>query len=277
MPYSHDRQPTGEGSAQGFGRAEGRPGSGVSRISAWVTWILAFAVVIGIAAAAMGVLDIDRAMVDAWVTGAGAWGPLAVIGLMAIAVVASPIPSVPIALAAGAAYGHYAGAVYVALGAEAGALIAFLVARGVGRGPVERWLGDKADYGLLGSQNALTLVVFASRLLPFVSFDGMSYAAGLSRLQLWRFALATMAGILPASFVLAHFGSVAVDGGLGMTWIVAGLGLATALPILMLALRRSHRKGKSNRDPERQTEPTEPCPRQRAAHEGAQGNGRPTP
>ncbi|WP_245947320.1 TVP38/TMEM64 family protein [Jannaschia seohaensis] len=183
--------------------------------------------------------DLDRATVEAWVASAGPLGPLAVVCLMTIAVVASPIPSAPIALASGAAYGHYAGTRSVALGSEIGAIAAFLIARGLGRGPVERLLGEKADYGLLGSQNALTLMVFASRLLPFVSFDAMSYAAGLSRLHFWRFALATMTGILPASFVLAHFGSAAMEGAFDSAeWIALGLGLMTGLPLLLVALRR---------------------------------------
>ena len=183
--------------------------------------------------------SVDRNAVESWVSAAGPWGPLAVIAFMTVAVVASPIPSAPIALASGAAYGHYAGTLYVALGSEIGALAAFLIARGLGRGPVERLLGEKAEYGLLGSQYALTLTVFVSRLLPFVSFDAMSYAAGLSRLHFWRFALATMAGILPASFVLAHFGSAAMEGTFGSAeWVALGLGLMTGLPLLLLALRR---------------------------------------
>ncbi|BBU59584.1 MULTISPECIES: TVP38/TMEM64 family protein [Rhodobacterales] len=181
---------------------------------------------------------IDRARVETWVHAAGPWGPVAVVALMTAAVVASPIPSAPIALAAGAAYGHYAGAAYVALGSEIGAVIAFALARTLGRGTVERLLGHSADRGLFGSQNALTLTVFVSRLLPFVSFDAMSYAAGLSRLHAWRFALATMAGILPASFVLAHVGSVAMQGDFGSAeWLALGLGLVTAVPLLVLALR----------------------------------------
>ncbi|WP_258523835.1 TVP38/TMEM64 family protein [Roseovarius sp. TE539] len=183
--------------------------------------------------------DLDRVTVETWVARAGSLGPLAIVFLMTVAVVASPIPSAPIALASGAAYGHYAGTLYVALGSELGALAAFLTARGLGRGPVERLLGEKSDYGLLGSQNALTLTVFVSRLLPFVSFDAISYAAGLSCLHFWRFALATMAGILPASFVLAHFGSAAMDGTFGSAeWIALGLGLMTGLPLVLVALRR---------------------------------------
>lgn len=183
--------------------------------------------------------DFDQNKLDIWVEQAGVFGPLAIIGLMTVAVVASPIPSAPIALASGAAYGHYAGTAYVAIGSELGAVLAFAISRSLGRATVERLLGEKAQYGLLGSQNALTLSVFFSRLLPFVSFDAVSYAAGLSRLHFWRFALATIAGILPASFLLAHLGSTAMNQNFGASeWIVIGLGLATAFPILLLALRR---------------------------------------
>jgi len=221
---------------------------------------------IGIAAAGLFVLlalgawigdwlpgPIDRNAVGSLISAAGPWGPLAVVALMTVAVVASPIPSAPIALASGAAYGHYAGTVYVAVGSEIGALVAFLIARGLGRGPVERLLGVKADYGLLGSQNALTLAVFASRLLPFVSFDAMSYVAGLTGLHLWRFALATIAGILPASFLLAHVGSAAMEGDFGPAgWGALGLGLLTGLPLLLVAMRcnRETRKDMASRNRE---------------------------
>lgn len=180
--------------------------------------------------------------VASWVETLGFFSPFAIVAFMCIAVVASPIPSAPIALAAGAAFGQVAGTLYVAVGAELGALVAFLIARLLGRQAVERMLGPGVDAGLLGSQNALTLVVFTSRLLPFVSFDVMSYAAGLSRLHLWRFLLATLAGILPASFVLAYLGSEAMSGQLDASaWVAIGLGLMTAAPILVVALR--HKPG----------------------------------
>ena len=54
----------------------------------------------------------------------GFWGPLSVVALMTLAVVLSPLPSAPIALAAGALYGHTLGTLYVLAGAELGALIA---------------------------------------------------------------------------------------------------------------------------------------------------------
>jgi len=222
-------------------------------------WLVAGAVLLlgaGILVAVRFSDRIDQAAIESWVAAAGLWGPVAVIALMIVAVVASPIPSAPIAMASGAAYGHYAGTAYVAIGAELGAIAAFVIARGLGRGAVERLLGDKADYGLLGSQNALTLTVFVSRLLPFVSFDAMSYAAGLSRLHAWRFGLATLAGILPTSFVLAHLGSAAMEGDWGGSgWVAAGLGIATALPLILLAFRRTRQS------------PNEPPDRPKAGHD----------
>jgi uncharacterized membrane protein YdjX (TVP38/TMEM64 family) len=50
--------------------------------------------------------------------------------------------------------------------------------------------------------------------------------------------LATFAGILPASFVLAHFGAVAMSGDWGTAeWITIGLGVVTALPFVFLTLK----------------------------------------
>ena len=83
---------------------------------------------------------------------------------------------------------------------------------------------------MLSSQNTLTGIVFISRLLPFVSFDMVSYAAGVTPLRFWRFAVATLAGILPASFLLAHFGSELASGEgerIGLTLLLlAGVSLA---------------------------------------------------
>ncbi|MDT0684081.1 VTT domain-containing protein [Roseicyclus sp. F158] len=180
----------------------------------------------------------ERENIERLVARAGAWGPAVIVLAMIVAVVASPIPSAPIAMAAGAAYGHVYGTMLVVAGAETGALIAFALARFLGRETIRRWLGDGVERGLVGSQNALTLAVFLSRLMPFVSFDIVSYAAGLSAIHFWRFAVATLAGIVPASFVLSHLGTAAMSGGDPMTWVIAALGLVTGLPLIWAVLRR---------------------------------------
>jgi uncharacterized membrane protein YdjX (TVP38/TMEM64 family) len=176
------------------------------------------------------------------IIGLGAAGPLAVVGLMTLAILVSPIPSAPIALAAGAAYGHTWGTAYIVLGAELGALAAFGLARLLGRDTLQRWLGNRLPKTRLGSQGTLMAIVFASRLLPFISFDVVSYAAGLTTLYFWRFALATLAGILPASFLLAHFGGEMATGELDkIMFAVLALGLLTLVPLAVQYLRE--RKG----------------------------------
>lgn len=181
---------------------------------------------------------LDAQQLHARVAGLGAAGPLAIIGFMALAIVLSPIPSAPIALAAGAAYGHLWGTLYVLIGAEIGALIAFLIARLVGYEMLRRWFGARLELGLLGSQNSLMVIVFVTRLLPFLSFDMVSYAAGLTPLALWRFALATLAGIVPVSFLLTHFGGEMVTGD-SRRIALAGLALGaiTLAPLAIKLLR----------------------------------------
>lgn len=181
---------------------------------------------------------VDSAALHALIERIGPWGPAAVVALMTLAVVLSPIPSAPIAMAAGVAYGHGWGTLYVVLGAEAGAIVAFGIARLFGKVVVHRWFGARVSDGLIGSQNALTWIVFASRLLPFVSFDLMSYAAGLTLLSFWRFALATLAGVIPVSFLLAHFGREMSSGEADrFLYTALGLGLITGVPFLVRLVR----------------------------------------
>ncbi|TAN54441.1 MAG: TVP38/TMEM64 family protein [Betaproteobacteria bacterium] len=162
---------------------------------------------------------------------------------MILAVLVSPIPSAPIAMAAGAAYGHAWGTLYVLVGAETGAIAAFGLARILGHAAVKRWFGDRLEMGLIGSQNALTGIVLVSRLVPFVSFDLVSYAAGLTVLSFWRFALATLAGIVPASFLLAHFGLEMTSGdGDQFMYSALALGLLTAVPIAWALVRDFKRR-----------------------------------
>lgn len=185
----------------------------------------------------------DEAGLRTRIDALGLWGPAAVIVLMSGAIVFSPLPSAPIALAAGAAYGHLWGTAYVLVGAELGALAAFGIARVLGRDAVARWLGQRLPASRFTSQGSLMTMVLVSRLIPFISFDVVSYAAGLTPLTTWRFALATFAGILPASFLLAHFGDE-----LGSTdparvgLSVLLLGSLTLLPLAArFVLARRHR------------------------------------
>lgn len=194
--------------------------------------------------------SIDQESVRLLVIQAGPAGPVAIVALMTLAIVASPIPSAPIALAAGLVYGHLWGTVLVVVGAELGAIAAFAMARYFGREQVERLLGSRTQNRLLGSQNALMATVFVSRLLPFVSFDVISYLAGLSQIAFWRFGVATLAGIVPASFVLTHLGATALagQGNIGF-WISLALGAAGLLTAALWQSRTA--EGSGNHSTER--------------------------
>lgn len=182
-------------------------------------------------------------------------GPFLVVGSMAAAIIASPLPSAPIALAAGAVYGHAFGTLYVVVGATVGALGAFAIARVFGRDLLRHWFGDRVDMGLLGSQNGLMATVFVFRLLPFISFDIVSYAAGLTALTPLRFLVATVAGVGPVSFALTHFGGEIASGEDDRILIaVLALGLLTGVPFLAgyLRRRRSNAGGRNTEGTTRQ-------------------------
>ncbi len=137
----------------------------------------------------------------------GVAGPFALMGLMTLAVVVSPIPSLPIDLAAGAAYGPFWGAVYVLIGAEVGAILSFLIGRALGRDVLSRWLKSDITFCQQCSDHHLMGLMIVARLLPVFSFDIVSYGAGLTNMSLKAFALATFVGMAPPTFALTYLGS----------------------------------------------------------------------
>ena len=138
----------------------------------------------------------------------GAMAPLAFIGAMALAIVVAPIPSVPLTVASGMAFGPFLGGVYSLVGALSGAAIAFSIARLFGREIIERVLGREVIFYPKCADRVLVRIVFISRLLPIVSFDVVSYGAGLSQISFLRFALATLVGMVPFTFIYAYYGTI---------------------------------------------------------------------
>ena len=169
----------------------------------------------------------------------GNWGPLFIIMLMTGAIVMSPRPSAPIAIAAGLVYGHSWGTLYILIGAEIGALIAFSISRLLGYDAMQKRFGSRIKNKYLSSSNHIMFVIFVTRLIPFISFDIISYAAGLTKISYFKFALATLAGILPASFLLAHFGGeMASDDTQRMMTTILLLGLLTLMPVFMAIIKK---------------------------------------
>jgi len=164
--------------------------------------------------------------VAAWLREAGPFGPVLFIGLMATAVVISPIPSLPLDLAAGATFGVFLGTTYAVIGAEIGAIGSFLIGRSLGRAALTKLLRTDISFCEQCSDRHLAMFVFLSRLLPIFSFDLVSYGAGLTNMSVRAFAVATLLGMIGPTFLLTYAGSQ----------VVSGKGVLIVLGIAMVAL-----------------------------------------
>lgn len=169
---------------------------------------------------------------------AGPFGPFLLMLLMAMAVVISPIPSLPLDLAAGATFGATLGTMYAVIGAEIGAIVSFLIGRFLGREALTKLLRVDITFCERCSDRHLALVVFLSRLLPIFSFDLVSYGAGLTNMSLQAFAVATLLGMIGPTFLLTSAGEQVVSG----EWVLMVLGLAmVALMVLIPKLMIRYR------------------------------------
>lgn len=141
-----------------------------------------------------------------WLSAQGGLGLLLLMLLMVLAVVIGPIPTLPISATAGLVYGTVMGTAVAVTGALAGAIIAFYLARVLGRDLVRSRFQHNPVFSAQGSQRFLFVAVALTRLIPLFSFALISYAAGVTAIALWRYALATTLGMLPMTFVFAGLG-----------------------------------------------------------------------
>ncbi|ASM36935.1 TVP38/TMEM64 family protein [Campylobacter sputorum] len=127
--------------------------------------------------------------------------------LMVLAAVLAPIPQFLITLSNAAIFGWIGGAALSWTSAMAGAALCFFIAKYLGRDAVEKIVSKK----VLDSSDAYFArygehTILVCRLLPFVSFDLISYAAGLTNMKFKSFFIATGIGQLPATLVYSYFG-----------------------------------------------------------------------
>jgi uncharacterized membrane protein YdjX (TVP38/TMEM64 family) len=157
-----------------------------------------------------------------WVNGLGAWGPIVFIAGYAVSVVLL-VPAVLLTLAGGAIFGLVRGALYVFVAAVAGSIAAFLIARYVARGVVEKRLGINPRVAAIDRAVAAQglRIVFLLRLSPVFPFVLLNYALGLTRVRLVDYALASF-GMIPGTILYVYYGKLAGD--------VAALGAGRAPP-----------------------------------------------
>lgn len=141
------------------------------------------------------------------VANAGPWGWLVIIALMVLHSFV-PLPLEFAALAAGAAYGFWWGTLITVVGAVLGAALSFWLSRRFGQPFFDRVLKqNQRDWLTRQSRDQGAITLLLVRLLPFISFTLISYAAGLTRVSWWTFLWTTTIGILPITALAVLYGA----------------------------------------------------------------------
>jgi len=139
------------------------------------------------------------------------WGvaaPLMSVLLMITQAIVAPIPAFVVTAANGMVFGSFWGALISWIGALMGALTSFFIARLFGNVALRKIVRNQktVDFIRHAGEKRGFYVILLSRLLPFISFDVISYMAGLSGIRLWAFISATALGMLPATLIYTYIG-----------------------------------------------------------------------
>ncbi|NGY64826.1 TVP38/TMEM64 family protein [Lentzea sp. NEAU-D13] len=173
------------------------------------------------------VMDIpDGAGLRELVSQAGAAAPVVFVAVCALGT-AVFFPKPVLATAAGLLFGVGWGSALAIAGFTAGALIAFGIARWLGRDAIKGWLGERLNtlervFARRGVE--ATLVI---RLLPILPFALANYGAGVTAVRGRDFALGTALGLVPSTVLAAVLGDALSD--LGSTRSIVALSIWAVL------------------------------------------------
>nr|WP_265589519.1 TVP38/TMEM64 family protein [Terrisporobacter mayombei] len=156
--------------------------------------------------------------------------------LMILQSIAAPLPAFLITFANANLFGWWQGAILSWTSAMAGAVVCFFIARILGRDIAVKMTSRKGIeqvdqfFTKYGKQSILI-----ARLLPFMSFDLISYAAGLTGMGFMGFFIATGIGQLPATIVYSYVGGMLTG---GAKLLVTGLLILFALTTLIFLMKQ---------------------------------------
>ena len=182
-------------------------------------------------------LDIEA--IKAYILSFGLLAPLVSFALMVFQAILAPLPAFLITFANAALFGWVYGALLSWSSAMVGALLCFYIAKFLGREVVEKLTSKIA----LKSVDAFfekhgVYAILIARLLPFISFDIVSYAAGLTRMSLRSFLIATGLGQLPATLIYSYAGEMLTG---GAKTFVYGLLILFSVSVLVYLIKRVYR------------------------------------
>jgi uncharacterized membrane protein YdjX (TVP38/TMEM64 family) len=138
----------------------------------------------------------------------GIWSPIIYISIYVLRTFFLFSASV-LSIAGGLAFGPFWGTVYTVIGASLSSAVAFFIARWLGRGFMDSFCKTcgTAVEGLdekIGKRG-FWIILFL-RLVPIFPYEGINYAAGLSKIGFWPYFWATILGIIPGSFAYNYLG-----------------------------------------------------------------------
>nr|UWI52049.1 TVP38/TMEM64 family protein [Clostridioides difficile] len=182
----------------------------------------------------LSMLNLDA--IKEYILSFGVWAPIISFALMILQSIAAPLPAFLITFANAALFGWVNGAILSWVSAMAGAAICFVIGRFLGRDVVvkltSKFALESID-GFFDKYGKHTILI--ARLLPFISFDLVSYAAGLTSMSFISFFVATGVGQLPATIVYSYVGGMLTGGAKVM---MTGLLILFALSVLVYMLKK---------------------------------------
>jgi uncharacterized membrane protein YdjX (TVP38/TMEM64 family) len=140
--------------------------------------------------------------VQAWVSGLGAWAPVAFVAIY-VGTTLMAGPGLPFTLAAPLLFGPLPAFVIMVVASTLTAAAAFLVARHLARDAVARRLAGNARFARLNrliDQHAWIIIPFV-RIVP-VPFAINNYGFGLTSISFWRYLALSEVGMVPMNAVL---------------------------------------------------------------------------
>ena len=188
-------------------------------------------------------LTVDLPRVDtvrAWLDGAGgaAWVALA-LGVVLVLLV--PVPRTAVSILVGVVAGFGPGTAVALTGGLLAGVVAFGLARFLGRAAVTRLVGPRLDVVDRLAVDRGFWAVLGGRLLPVVPFVLLSYGAGLTAVRLGPYALATAIGLVPGTLVQVGIGASVGSFAGGTATVVPVVAAVLGLTVLGLVVRRRRR------------------------------------
>lgn len=171
----------------------------------------------------------------AYIAGYGALAPVVSAILMVFQSVIAPLPAFLITFANGTLFGFWWGSLLSWSSSMVGAAFCFYIARYLGIQRITRLISQPAvekandfveKYG--------TYAILIARLMPFISFDVISYFAGATRMRFLGFWIATGIGQMPATLVYSYLGESASP---HIKWILFAFGIVIAISIVKWLLK----------------------------------------